>query len=166
VGQKRAEAFGRKLADLERARARLSDCSITPSAAARRGLNLNQDGARRSALELLSYPHAGREVVFRLWPELADISEPILEQLSADSIYAGYLERQEADIAAFRKEEALGLPQDLDYAAVAGLSTELVLKLNRIRPSTLGQASRIEGMTPAAVTAVLLSVRMRARHTA
>jgi tRNA uridine 5-carboxymethylaminomethyl modification enzyme len=166
VGQKRAEAFGRKLADLERARARLSECSITPSAAARQGLNLNQDGARRSALELLSYPHAGREVVFRLWPELADISEPILEQLAADSIYAGYLERQEADIAAFRKEEALGLPQDLDYAAVAGLSSELVQKLNRIRPSTLGQASRIEGMTPAAVTAVLLSVRMRAKHTA
>jgi tRNA uridine 5-carboxymethylaminomethyl modification enzyme len=117
-------------------------------------------------MELLSYPHAGRETVFRLWPELSDISEPILEQLAADSIYAGYLERQEADIAAFRKEEGLGLPQDLDYAAVAGLSTELVLKLNRIRPSTLGQASRIEGMTPAAVTAVLLSVRMRTKHTA
>jgi tRNA uridine 5-carboxymethylaminomethyl modification enzyme len=166
VGQRRAEAFGRKLGELERARARLAECSITPSAAAKQGLNLNQDGARRSAMELLSYPHAGRETVFRLWPELSDISEPILEQLAADSIYAGYLERQEADIAAFRKEEGLGLPQDLDYAAVAGLSTELVLKLNRIRPSTLGQASRIEGMTPAAVTAVLLSVRMRTKHTA
>lgn len=166
VGLARRESFSRKMESLERARARLGAASITPSAAARQGLNLNQDGARRSALELLSYPHAGREAVFRLWPELSDIPELILEQLAADSIYAGYLERQDADIAAFRKEEALGLPEDLDYASVAGLSTELVHKLNRIRPATLGQAGRIEGMTPAAVTALLLSVRMRSRKTA
>ncbi len=166
VGKERRAAFDRKMEALGRARARLEACTVTPSAAARQGLNLNQDGARRSALELLSYPHAGREAVFRLWPELADIPEAILEQLAADSVYAGYLDRQEADIEAFRREEALTLPDDMDYASVAGLSAELVQKLNRIRPATLGQASRIEGMTPAAVTAVLLGVRLRSRKTA
>ena len=166
VGQERRAAFDRKMEALDRARARLEACTVTPTAAARQGLNLNQDGARRSALELLSYPHAGREAVFRLWPELADIPEAILEQLAADSVYAGYLDRQEADIEAFRREEALTLPDDMDYASVAGLSAELVQKLNRIRPATLGQASRIEGMTPAAVTAVLLGVRLRSRKTA
>jgi tRNA U34 5-carboxymethylaminomethyl modifying enzyme MnmG/GidA len=89
-----------------------------------------------------------------------------LEQLAADSLYAGYIERQEADIAAFRKDEGLALPADLDYRSVAGLSAELVQKLERVRPATLGQASRIEGMTPAAVTAVLLNVRIRARQSA
>ena len=140
--------------------------SITPSAASRAGLTLNQDGARRTALELLSYPHAGRATVLRLWPDLAAIPGTVLEQLEADSIYAGYLERQEADIEAFRRDETLALPENIDYASVAGLSTELVLKLTRIRPATLGQASRIEGMTPAAVTAVLLNVRLRARQSA
>jgi tRNA uridine 5-carboxymethylaminomethyl modification enzyme len=104
--------------------------------------------------------------VVRIWPELSAIPPVILEQLMADSLYAGYLERQEADIAAFRKDEGLPLPLDLDYRAVAGLSAELVQKLDRIRPSTLGQASRIEGMTPAAVTAVLLNVKLQSKQSA
>ncbi|MFN9356430.1 MAG: tRNA uridine-5-carboxymethylaminomethyl(34) synthesis enzyme MnmG, partial [Alphaproteobacteria bacterium] len=166
IGPVRREAFAGKLEALEQARARLTERSITPSAAERHGLSLNRDGARRSALELLSYPQAGPEAVLRIWPELAGIRPAILEQLAADSLYAGYLERQEADIAAFRKDESLSLPPDLDYRAVAGLSAELVQKLERIRPATLGQASRIEGMTPAAVTAILLNVRIRARQSA
>ena len=166
IGPVRREAFAGKLEALEQARARLTERSITPSAAERHGLSLNRDGARRTALELLSYPHAGQDAVLRIWPELAGIRPAILEQLAADSLYAGYLERQEADIAAFRKDESLSLPPDLDYRAVAGLSAELVQKLERIRPATLGQASRIEGMTPAAVTAILLNVRIRARQSA
>ncbi len=166
IGPVRREAFAGKLEALEQARARLTERSITPSAAERHGLSLNRDGARRSALELLSYPQAGPEAVLRIWPELAGIRPAILEQLAADSLYAGYLERQEADIAAFRKDESLSLPPDLDYRAVAGLSAELVQKLERIRPATLGQASRVEGMTPAAVTAILLNVRIRARQSA
>lgn len=166
VGQVRRAAFASKRAELERARASLTDRAITPSAARHHGLTLNQDGARRTALELLSYPHAGREAVVRIWPELSAIPPVILEQLMADSLYAGYLERQEADIAAFRKDEGLPLPLDLDYRAVAGLSAELVQKLDRIRPSTLGQASRIEGMTPAAVTAVLLNVKLQSKQSA
>jgi tRNA uridine 5-carboxymethylaminomethyl modification enzyme len=166
VGGTRRRAFEAKLDALADARRRLTDRTITPSAASRAGITLNQDGARRTALEMLSYPHAGRQAVLRLWPDLGAISETILEQLEADSLYAGYLERQEADIEAFRRDETLILPEDIDYASVAGLSTELVLKLSRIRPATLGQASRIEGMTPAAVTAVLLNVRLRARQSA
>jgi len=166
IGPVRRDAFAGKLEALGQARARLTERSITPSAAERHGLSLNRDGARRSALELLSYPQAGPEAVLRIWPELAGIRPAILEQLAADSLYAGYLERQEADIAAFRKDESLSLPPDLDYRAVAGLSAELVQKLERIRPATLGQASRIEGMTPAAVTAILLNVRIRARQSA
>jgi tRNA uridine 5-carboxymethylaminomethyl modification enzyme len=166
IGPVRRDAFAGKLKALGQARARLTERSITPSAAERHGLSLNRDGARRSALELLSYPQAGPGAVLRIWPELAGIRPAILEQLAADSLYAGYLERQEADIAAFRKDESLSLPPDLDYRAVAGLSAELVQKLERIRPSTLGQASRIEGMTPAAVTAILLNVRIRARQSA
>jgi tRNA uridine 5-carboxymethylaminomethyl modification enzyme len=166
VGQVRSAAFASKRKALEQARVSLTERTITPSAAQRHGLSLNQDGARRTALELLAYPHAGREVVVRIWPELNAIPSGILEQLMADSLYAGYLERQEADIAAFRKDEGLPLPPNLDYRAVAGLSAELVQKLDRVRPSTLGQASRIEGMTPAAVTALLLSVKLQSKKSA
>jgi tRNA uridine 5-carboxymethylaminomethyl modification enzyme len=166
VGSTRQRAFQSKLEALGQARASLIERAVTPTAAERHGLSLNRDGARRTALELLSYPHAGQDAVLRIWPELAEIKPAILEQLAADSLYAGYLERQEADIAAFRKDEGLALPADLDYRSVAGLSAELVQKLERVRPATLGQASRIEGMTPAAVTAVLLNVRIRARQSA
>lgn len=166
VGQVRSAAFASKRKALGQARASLTERTITPSAAQRHGLSLNQDGARRTALELLAYPHAGREVVVRIWPELNAIPSGILEQLMADSLYAGYLERQEADIAAFRKDEGLPLPPNLDYRGVAGLSAELVQKLDRVRPSTLGQASRIEGMTPAAVTALLLSVKLQSKKSA
>ncbi len=166
IGRVRSTAFANKRQALEKARASLTERTITPSAAQRHGVNLNQDGARRTALELLSYPHAGREVVVRIWPELNAIPSGILEQLMADSLYAGYLERQEADIAAFRKDEGLSLPPNLDYRAVAGLSAELVQKLDKVRPSTLGQASRIEGMTPAAVTALLLSVKLQSKKSA
>lgn len=163
VGEARARVFAQKIECLSKARERLMALNITPAAASREGINLNQDGTRRTALEMLSYAHAGRAAVLRLWPGLSEISEAILEQLEADSIYAGYIDRQQADIEAFRKDEKMTLPADIDYANVAGLSTEIVQKLSRIRPATLGQASRIEGMTPAAVTAVLLNVKLRSK---
>jgi tRNA uridine 5-carboxymethylaminomethyl modification enzyme len=102
----------------------------------------------------------------KLWPELAAIPPAVLDQLEADSLYSGYLDRQTADIAAFRRDESLALPEDLDYREVAGLSTEAAQKLSRIRPATLGQASRIEGITPAALTAILLKVKTRTRQVA
>ena len=166
VGSERARVFAQKIESLSKARERLMSLNVTPAAASREGIKLNQDGTRRTALEMLSYVHAGKDGVLRLWPELAEIPTAIFEQLEADSIYAGYIDRQQADIEAFRKDEKLILPADIDYANVAGLSTEIVQKLSRIRPATLGQASRIEGMTPAAVTAVLLNVKLRLRQSA
>jgi len=151
---------------LDSARARLVALTITPAAAKREGIHLNQDGQRRSALDLLAHPQAGRAQVQSLWPEVQAISEAILDQLEADSLYSGYLDRQTADIAAFRRDESLVLPDDLDYASVAGLSTEAAQKLARIRPTTLGQAGRIEGVTPAAMTALLLKVKTQARQVA
>ncbi len=166
VGSLRAAAFTEKKGELDRVQAKLATLTITPSSALKAGLTLNQDGARKTALELLSHPNAGRAAVLKLWPELLPVPEKIFEQLEADSLYAGYMDRQAADIAAFRRDESLSLPPDFNYEGVAGLSTEVVQKLSRIRPSTVGQASRIEGVTPAAVTAVLLNVRIRARQTA
>jgi tRNA uridine 5-carboxymethylaminomethyl modification enzyme len=136
------------------------------TAAKREGIALNQDGQRRSALDLLAHPQAGRAEVLKLWPALAAIPSAVLDQLEADSLYSGYLDRQTADIAAFRRDESLALPNDLNYSEVPGLSTEAAQKLSRIRPATLGQASRIEGITPAALTALLLKVKTRVRQVA
>jgi tRNA uridine 5-carboxymethylaminomethyl modification enzyme len=166
IGQERRAAFASKIEALDAARARLGQMTITPAAARRQGLTLNQDGQRRSALDLLAHPKAGRATVLTLWPEVADLSESIVEQLEADALYAGYLDRQAADIAAFRRDESLSLPADLDFADVPGLSTEIVQRLSRIRPATLGQAGRIEGVTPAALTALILKLKTRARQVA
>jgi tRNA uridine 5-carboxymethylaminomethyl modification enzyme len=162
----RASVFASKMTTLGEARARLEQLNVTPAAARRESIHLNQDGQRRSALELLAHPQAGRAAVRRLWPELNELAEPVIEQLEADSLYAGYLDRQAADIAAFRRDESLPLPNDLDFTDVPGLSTEIVQRLARVRPATLGQAGRIEGVTPAALTALLLKLKTRARQVA
>jgi tRNA uridine 5-carboxymethylaminomethyl modification enzyme len=166
VSNARSTAFASKMSALDAARDQLRSLNITPAAAKRAGIALNQDGQRRSALDLIAHPQAGRAEVLKLWPELGAIAPAVLDQLEADSLYSGYLDRQTADIAAFRRDESLALPDDLDYADVAGLSTEAAQKLIRIRPATLGQASRIEGVTPAALTALLLKIKSRARRVA
>jgi len=166
VSSSRSESFATKMATLDEARARLTTLTITPAAAKREGIALNQDGQRRSALDLLAHPQAGRAEVMKLWPELVAIPSAVLDQLEADSLYSGYLDRQTADIAAFRRDESLVLPHDLDYRDVAGLSTEAAQKFARVRPATLGQAGRIEGITPAALTALLLKVKTRSRQIA
>ncbi|MFM9865778.1 MAG: tRNA uridine-5-carboxymethylaminomethyl(34) synthesis enzyme MnmG [Micropepsaceae bacterium] len=166
ISTTRSAAFATKMAALDAARQQLSALTITPTAAKREGIALNQDGQRRSALDLIAHPQAGRAKLTKLWPELASIPSAVLDQLEADSLYSGYLDRQTADIAAFRRDESLTLPDDLDYANVAGLSTEAATKLARIRPATLGQAGRIEGVTPAALTALLLKIKPRTRQVA
>jgi tRNA uridine 5-carboxymethylaminomethyl modification enzyme len=166
VGSHRKHQFEAKMAALAEARQKLVGLALTPNEALQRGVKLNQDGQRRTALQLLGHAQAGRAEVMRLWPELQSLGGAVLDQLEADALYAGYLERQNADIAAFRRDEALSLPNDLDYAAVHGLSTEVVQKLSRARPLTLGQAARIDGITPAAITALLGHVKAVARHVA
>lgn len=165
VGSERSQAFQAKQETLAEARAVIDQLSILPVELARKGFKVNQDGIRRSALDLLRYPEIGMTDLLALWPQIGAIPPAILEQLEIDGRYAGYIQRQEADIAAFRRDENLQLPKDLDYTAVGSLSNEMQLKLRQHRPDTLGAASRIPGVTPAALVALLRHVRRKDKDT-
>jgi tRNA uridine 5-carboxymethylaminomethyl modification enzyme len=166
VGSGRAEAFAAKQAALAEADQRLANLSLTPSQARARGLDVNLDGVARSARDLLRYPGVGVARLAAIWPELGSLRQDVCEQVEIDALYAGYLDRQEADIRAFRKDESLKLDPAFEYDAVPGLSVEVRQRLARARPATLGQAARIEGVTPAALTALLLVARGHRRHSA
>ena len=166
VGAERTAMFESRMAELDRARTLMSERKLTPPEANRHGLAVNADGQRRSAMDLLRYPDIGFADLARIWPELGDFAPGIVEQLEIDAVYAGYLDRQEADIRAFRKDESVGLPADLDYGAIAGLSNEMKEKLGAARPATIGQASRIPGVTPAALSLVIAQLRKSARSAA
>ena len=140
--------------------------TMTSGEAARRGLKVNQDGLRRSALDLIGMPDIGWGGVVALWPQLAGLRADVVEALEADALYSGYLHRQESDIAALRREEKMALPGGLDYATMPSLSAELRQKLSSVQPATLGQAARIDGMTPAALAVILGHVKRRDRQTA
>ena len=159
VGPKRSAAFASKLARLDEARARMEALNLTPNEAQKCGIAVRLDGTRRTAHELLGLPGVDFQVLSGIWPQLQELEPQVAEQLEIDAQYAGYLDRQEADILAFRRDEALSLPGELDYSAVRGLSAEAAQKLAAIRPATLGQASRIDGVTPAALTLVLAHVK-------
>ncbi|HYD71087.1 tRNA uridine-5-carboxymethylaminomethyl(34) synthesis enzyme MnmG [Azospirillum sp.] len=161
VGTLRADAFGRKAAALDAGRALARSLNATPAELQRMGIAVNQDGVRRSAADLLRYPEIDLSVLSRVWPELGEVPADIGEQLEIDGKYAGYLDRQEADIRAFRKDEQLALPDDLDVDAIGSLSTEIRQKLRQARPATLGAAARIPGVTPAALVALLRHVKRR-----
>lgn len=161
VSRRRAEAFTAKMQALDGARELVQGLAATPPELARAGLNVNQDGVRRSAADLLRYPDVDWARVVGLWPQLGGIAADIAEQVQIDALYAGYLDRQEADIRAFRRDEALLLPDDLDVDAIGSLSAEIRQKLRTAKPATLGAASRIQGMTPAAVVALLRHVKRR-----
>ena len=162
VGSARGQRFARKMTALTQARLCLAGLRMTPSALKRHGIAVNEDGITRSAAELLAYREIDLARLSRVWPELAALAPEIADQLEIDARYAGYLERQERDIASFRRDEGLLLPPDLDYAAVGSLSREICDKLALARPSTLGGAARIAGVTPAALVALLKHVKRRA----
>jgi tRNA uridine 5-carboxymethylaminomethyl modification enzyme len=162
VGSARAEAYGEKAQALSKARQTASALKLTPAEAGRAGLPVKADGQRRDLLQLLAYPSISFDDLARIWPQAAAWSPAVREQLEIDASYAGYLDRQAADAEAFRRDEDLRLPGDLDYDAVGGLSNEVREKLAAVRPLTLGQAARIEGVTPGALTALLAHVRRRA----
>jgi tRNA uridine 5-carboxymethylaminomethyl modification enzyme len=162
VSAERAEMFHVKQHALTQAREAAARLTLSPSALAKRGIVINQDGVPRSALELLAYPEIGWDRLVSLWPELAPVRPDITEQLTIDGRYNGYLARQRQDIAAYRSDEALLLPADLDYGAVGSLSNEVRQKLQAHKPATLGQAARISGVTPAALIALLKYVRRQA----
>jgi tRNA uridine 5-carboxymethylaminomethyl modification enzyme len=162
VGSRRAAVFRAKAAALQIARARAAELTLTPAEAARAGLPVKADGQRRNLSQILAYPTITFDDLARIWPQIADWTPAVREQIEIDASYAGYLDRQAADAAAFRRDEDLRLPGDLDYASVGGLSNEVRDKLNAVKPLTLGQAARIEGVTPGALTALLAHVRRRA----
>jgi tRNA uridine 5-carboxymethylaminomethyl modification enzyme len=157
------------MAALAAARDYARSVSVTPSEAERHGLALNKDGQRRTAFELLSYPEFGMADVARIWPSFAELAPDHALQLEIDAKYHVYLERQAADVAAYRRDEALALPDDFDFDAVKGLSNEVRQKLAAVRPRTVGQAGRIDGMTPAALALLAAhlrrpTARLAARH--
>ena len=162
VGRHRADHFAAAQQELQAARARLDAVSLTPSQAAAHGIMLNRDGIRRSAFQLLAYPEITWGQLAAIWPELSETAPRIADRLKTDATYAVYLDRQNADIAAFRRDEAVRLPASLDYAGISGLSNEMRVKLETVRPGTLGQAARIEGVTPAALTLLAAHARRAA----
>ena len=131
----------------------------TPDALSRQGIAVNRDGVRRSAFDLLRQPEVTWAQLAAVWPELLDFAPAVTEQLEIEGRYAGYLKRQEADIEAFRRDESLAIPADIDFDRIGGLSTEIRTKLAQARPATLGAAGRIPGVTPAALVALLGHVR-------
>jgi len=166
VGPSRRTKFQEKRREIHESTERMARLRMSASEIQKRGVVVNQDGSYRSALDVLALPGEKWDSVFLLWPELREIRSDVREQIEIDALYAGYLARQEADIQGFEKDEALDLPVDLDYDRVGGLSTEIRTKLAKIRPATLGQAGRISGVTPAALTALLGHVRKGKRKSA
>jgi tRNA uridine 5-carboxymethylaminomethyl modification enzyme len=162
VGAERARHHRAKMTALEAARTMARTVSLTPSEAARHGLSLRKDGQRRSAFELLSYPDIGVAALARIWPGFGDLDGKTAEQLEIDAKYDVYLSRQAADVESYRRDESLVLADDIDYKTLPGLSNEARLKLEAQRPRTIGQAGRIDGVTPAALT--LLAAHVRRQH--
>jgi len=163
AGSDRSSHFEAVLGELNAARDFAKDHMVTPQGAIRFGLEINQDGVRRSAYDLMSYPSVSSDDIARIWPEFAEFPASIRERLEIEARYAVYLRRQEADIAAVRREEQTAIPADMDYSIIAGLSNELRQKLDSRKPETLAAAQRIEGMTPAAIALVIAHIQQQRR---
>ncbi|MBM4435894.1 MAG: tRNA uridine-5-carboxymethylaminomethyl(34) synthesis enzyme MnmG [Actinobacteria bacterium] len=161
VGPHRSAAFGAKAVALATGRALLTECALTPPQARAYGIQLNQDGQRRTAGAMLGAGLASRAQLTAIWPEFDGLSVAVFGQLEIECRYQSYVGRQRQDIATFERDEALRLPTDLDYGRIAGLSVEARTKLSISRPETIGAAARIPGMTPAALTRLLGFVRGR-----
>jgi len=161
VGSARAEAFAAKQTALDAGRTLCAGLSLSPSELVKRGLKVNRDGVVRSAMDLLAHPDIDMSVLAGIWPEIGGFAPEIAEQLEIEAQYSGYLGRQEADIKAFRKDEGLRLPAEIDYAGIKGLSNEVRQKLALARPATLGQAARVDGVTPAALTTLMIHVKQK-----
>jgi tRNA uridine 5-carboxymethylaminomethyl modification enzyme len=165
VGTPRRQRHGEKMAALSAAREFAQSVSLTPNEGDHHGLALNKDGQRRSAFELLSHPNIGIAELTRIWPRFGELLPKIAEQLEIDAKYEVYLSRQAADIASYRRDESLELPESLDYAELRGLSNEVRHKLQSSRPRSIGQAARLDGITPAALTLLVAHLKRR-RHSA
>jgi len=159
VSGRREAKFNKRMDGIERARSLAQSLSLTSAAAAKAGLKVNQDGVRRTALQLLAQPEITFDRLAALWPELSSVSADAREALYADALYAGYADRQRREIADIEKEQGRPLPEALNYSAIPGLSMELRQKLSKVRPANLAVASRIDGMTPAALASIIAAIR-------
>jgi tRNA uridine 5-carboxymethylaminomethyl modification enzyme len=159
VKSERSQAFAAKAKLVVEGERLLRSLTLTPDQAAKHGLCINRDGRRRSAFELLAYPEIELSRITEIWPDIGEIDVRIADQLSVNARYAVYVKRQELDIASFRKDEGVAIPADFVFAALPGLSTELRQKLERHRPASLGQAARLDGMTPAALMLLLAHLK-------
>lgn len=165
VGETRRRAFAQKAEALEKARALLNDRALTPNEAHKYGIAANRDGRRRSGLELLALPDVTYAHLVGIWPELAELDPPLAAQLEVDARYAAYVARQVEDVAALKRDEALAIPAGFDYARIPGLSNEARQKLAAHQPSTLAQAGRIDGMTPAALLLIQAHIKKAPKRT-
>ena len=159
VGATRAKFHGEKSAALHDARELANSVSLTPKEAERHGIALNKDGQRRTAFELLAHPNVAISDLAKIWPRFGELAKTIAEQIEIDAKYDVYLSRQAADVVAYRRDESFTLPDDLDYEAMRGLSNEAKQKLQQNRPRTIGHASKIDGVTPAALTLLVAHVK-------
>lgn len=166
VGVERAGLFETKLGTIQHGRALAMKLGDTPNALQKAGIKVNQDGVWRSAYDLLGYRTVSWDALAALWPDLGALEPAVAEQVQIDAQYAGYIERQEVDVAAYRRDEALEIPSGFDYAAISGLSNEVREKFIKVAPRTIGQAARIDGVTPAAVILLLRYVRRMAKQDA
>jgi len=159
ISKLRKAKYAMKINKITETVKQVSDLSETPNILKKQGLNINQDGIRRSVMDLLAYPNITKTQLLNVWPVLKSIPNFAWEYLETEALYSGYIERQAKDIAAFRRDEGLRIPEGFNYKTIGGLSNEVISKLEKVRPLTLGQASRIEGVTPGSLTAVLAHVR-------
>ncbi len=161
AGSKRTDAFTQKMTAIEEGRTLLSTYQMTPNKLREHSVPVNQDGVKRSAFELLLHPDMTTEILYQIWPDLSVITDDALKALRIDALYDGYLERQQRDIDMFNKDEDVAIPSDINYHDLPSLSNEIKEKLIHHQPQTFGAASRIPGMTPAALTAILAYVKQR-----
>lgn len=159
VGKNRYTVFKAKYEQINHYRQLCEKLIVNPNELDKFGVKTKRDGTKRSAFNLMSYDGVSRETITQIWPELQTMSDDVYEAIEIEAKYAGYLKRQQADIDVFQKDEKLKIKEDIDYALIGGLSREMVQKLSKVRPATIGEASRIPGVTPAAVTAVLSYVK-------
>ena len=159
VHEKRRNLFNARLEILNNAKSLLNSYSITPTQAKKAGISIKQDGIHRSAMDLLSFKGVDLQKLTNIWPDLSSLDKGVRDQLEKDAVYVNYIDRQSSAVEAMRKDEQLSIPENFNFKDISGLSNEIKQKLAHSRPSTLAQAGRIEGMTPAALALILTSIR-------
>ena len=161
VLKERENIYKEKFNELKKTQKTMEKLIISPSKIANYGINIAKDGVNRNAIQILSQNSVNMDKIREIWPEIKHVSREIDEQLEINSHYRGYLKKQNADILAFKRDENLIIPENLDYDKFSGLSNEVKSKFKQIRPKTMGQALRIDGITPAAVYILLSHLKRK-----